>query len=67
MPTASVGFLLTANIEEMDVIFGSEGVAAADYERQNEINHEIGLDAALARIVPDNLERVTFQHEHKVG
>lgn len=55
------------SLEEMDVIFGSEGVAAADYERQNEINHEIGLDAALARIVPDNLERVTFQHEHKVG
>lgn len=34
-------------IEEMDIIFGSEGVAAADFERQAEINREIGLDRAL--------------------
>lgn len=34
----------------MDVIFGSEGVAANDYERQAEISREIGLDAALARL-----------------
>jgi hypothetical protein len=36
--------------EEMDVIFGSEGVAAADFERQAEINREIGLDDALGRL-----------------
>jgi len=38
------------SLEEMDVIFGSEGVAAADYERQAEINREIGLDDALGRL-----------------
>jgi hypothetical protein len=36
--------------EEMDVIFGSEGVAATDYERQAEIAKEVGLDAALTRL-----------------
>ena len=36
--------------EEMDVIFGSEGTAASDYERQAEISREIGLDAALTRL-----------------
>lgn len=34
----------------MDVIFGSEGVAANDYERQADISREIGLQAALARL-----------------
>jgi hypothetical protein len=34
-------------LEEMDVIFGSEGTAQADFERMEEINHEIGLDALL--------------------
>jgi len=34
-------------LEEMDVIFGSEGTAQADYERMDEINKEIGLDAIL--------------------
>jgi hypothetical protein len=34
-------------LEEMDVIFGSEGTAQADYERMEEINREIGLDALL--------------------
>lgn len=34
-------------LEEMDVIFGSEGTAQADFERMDEINHEIGLDAML--------------------
>ncbi|RDL31050.1 putative Quinate permease [Venustampulla echinocandica] len=35
-------------LEEMDVIFGSEGTAQADFERMEEINKEIGLDS-LAR------------------
>lgn len=30
-----------------DVVFGSEGTAAADFERMEEINHEIGLTAIL--------------------
>ena len=34
----------------MDVIFGSEGTAISDYERQAEISREIGLDEALARL-----------------
>jgi len=34
-------------LEEMDVIFGSEGTAQADFERMDEINKEIGLDALL--------------------
>jgi len=34
-------------LEEMDVIFGSEGTAQADSERMDEINKEIGLDAML--------------------
>jgi len=34
-------------LEEMDVIFGSEGTAQADFERMTEINREIGLDALL--------------------
>ncbi|KAL2169456.1 hypothetical protein VTG60DRAFT_6000 [Thermothelomyces hinnuleus] len=34
-------------LEEMDVLFGSEGTAAADYERMEEINNEIGLNQIL--------------------
>lgn len=37
-------------LEEMDAVFGSEGTAAADFERQAEINREVGLDDALARL-----------------
>ncbi|KAI1324652.1 putative hexose transport-related protein [Xylariaceae sp. FL0255] len=35
------------SLEEMDVIFGSEGTAQADFERMAEINREIGLTAML--------------------
>jgi hypothetical protein len=34
-------------LEEMDVIFGSEGTAQADLERMEEINKEIGLDTLI--------------------
>jgi hypothetical protein len=34
-------------LEEMDVVFGSEGVAQADTERMEAINREIGLDVLL--------------------
>ncbi|KAI1407167.1 general substrate transporter [Hypoxylon sp. FL1857] len=34
-------------LEEMDVIFGSEGTAQADFERMEEINREIGLTSML--------------------
>ncbi|KAK0332789.1 hypothetical protein LTR91_019046 [Friedmanniomyces endolithicus] len=35
------------SLEEMDVLFGSVGVAAADAERMREINREVGLDNAV--------------------
>ncbi|KAK4141332.1 quinate permease [Dichotomopilus funicola] len=34
-------------LEEMDVVFGSEGTAAADFERMATINQEIGLTRLL--------------------
>ncbi|KAL9579993.1 MAG: hypothetical protein Q9212_004758 [Teloschistes hypoglaucus] len=37
-------------LEEMDVVFGSVGVARADNERMRAINREIGLDNALRRL-----------------
>ncbi|KAI4195179.1 MAG: hypothetical protein LQ350_007353 [Teloschistes chrysophthalmus] len=37
-------------LEEMDVVFGSVGVARADNQRMREINREIGLDDALRRL-----------------
>ena len=33
------------SLEEMDVVFGSVGLAAADQARQDEINRSIGLAA----------------------
>lgn len=39
-------------LEEMDVVFGSEGVAQADLERMEAINREIGLDALLRGTSP---------------
>lgn len=39
-------------LEEMDIVFGSEGTSAADFERMDEINHEIGLTAMLRRDSP---------------
>jgi MFS family permease len=35
-------------LEEMDIVFGSEGTAARDFERMEAINREIGLDRMLA-------------------
>lgn len=37
------------SLEEMDLIFGSSGVAEADKARMAQINAEVGLDAALER------------------
>lgn len=34
-------------LEEMDVVFGSQGVAQADRDRMEAINREIGLDVLL--------------------
>ena len=35
-------------LEEMDLVFGSSGIAVADRERMTAINAEIGLDRHLA-------------------
>nr|GFD54223.1 hypothetical protein [Tanacetum cinerariifolium] len=35
------------SLEEMDIIFGSEGAAQKDKERMAEINNEIGLTALM--------------------
>ncbi|KAL5365376.1 sugar transporter [Aspergillus floccosus] len=43
------------SLEEMDAIFGSEGTAVSDFERQAEISREIGLDDALARLTESPL------------
>ncbi|KAM0449637.1 hypothetical protein ACHAO4_007302 [Trichoderma viride] len=48
-------------LEEMDIIFGSEGTARADFERMEEINNEIGLNAILYSQQPD--EVVTVEAE----
>ncbi|KAL7784344.1 general substrate transporter [Trichoderma ceciliae] len=40
-------------LEEMDIIFGSEGTARADFERMEEINNEIGLTAMVYRATDD--------------
>lgn len=34
-------------LEEMDIVFGSSGVAVGDRERMAQINREIGLDSHL--------------------
>jgi hypothetical protein len=34
-------------LEEMDIVFGSSGVAAADQERMAQINRELGLDRMI--------------------
>jgi hypothetical protein len=64
-------------LEEMDVIFGSEGTAQADLERMNEINIEIGLDAILrgsssggermsGRLTPEEKREIVESDEKEV-
>ncbi|KAG0645543.1 Quinate transporter [Hyphodiscus hymeniophilus] len=60
-------------LEEMDVIFGSEGTAQADFERMEEINKEIGLETILrgagtggdGRLTPEEKrEEITEKEAH---
>ena len=44
-------------LEEMDILFGSAGVAVADQERMQEIHREIGLDS----LTPDT--RFATKHD----
>ncbi|KAH7029856.1 general substrate transporter [Microdochium trichocladiopsis] len=46
-------------LEEMDVVFGSQGTAQADFERMAEINEEIGLTRFLNTNVPSGGRDVT--------
>ena len=50
-------------LEEMDVIFGSEGTAQADFERMDEINKEIGLDVLLRNANGGNQGRAGDGHK----
>lgn len=61
------------SLEEMDIIFGSEGTAAADAERMREINREVGLDKILhpeenGRQSPEYLdEKQGVEHKSQVA
>lgn len=52
-------------LEEMDVIFGSEGTAQADFERMEEINKEIGLDTLLRGTAHTSTGHETFNSDEK--
>lgn len=49
-----------------DTVFGSEGVAQADFERMEEINNEIGLTAMLQGTFGGSDHNVT-EKEKPVG
>ncbi|KAI1652562.1 general substrate transporter [Daldinia decipiens] len=54
-------------LEEMDVVFGSEGTAQADFERMEEINREIGLTAMLNDLVGTSSSGdVVDERKHKL-
>ena len=38
------------SLEEMDILFGSVGVAAREKERWNEVHAEVGMSQLLARL-----------------
>ncbi|CAG8973083.1 hypothetical protein HYALB_00009387 [Hymenoscyphus albidus] len=52
-------------LEEMDIIFGSEGTAQADFERMDEINKEIGLDRISHRAEMKD-EKHSGVHDEKI-
>ncbi|RFU30271.1 hypothetical protein B7463_g6059, partial [Scytalidium lignicola] len=53
-------------LEEMDVVFGSEGTAHADLERMNSIRHEIGLDIYIGEsgVPAEKVEEKSDATEH---
>ncbi len=54
-------------LEEMDLVFGSSGVAVADQERMRQINAEIGLDRRVSAAgVRGSDEQVAEVHEKNV-
>ncbi|KAI0893584.1 general substrate transporter [Annulohypoxylon nitens] len=53
-------------LEEMDVIFGSEGTAQADFERMEEINREIGLTAMLQGLGGNSSNKEVEERKEKI-
>ncbi|XXH05309.1 hypothetical protein Hte_011734 [Hypoxylon texense] len=53
-------------LEEMDVIFGSEGTAQADFERMEEINLEIGLTVMLQGLGGNTSNPDVFEEKKKI-
>ena len=51
------------SLEEMDILFGSQGAAQADHERMREIHNEIGLSAALGHGGISGSEEVVLDKE----
>ena len=54
-------------MEEMDIVFGSEGTAQADVERMHRIHVEIGLYDLLHRPDSTDLETITKGGESPVA
>ncbi|KAL2024903.1 hypothetical protein VTK56DRAFT_3602 [Thermocarpiscus australiensis] len=54
-------------LEEMDVLFGSEGTAQADFERMEEINAEIGLTQILRGEAATTGPSISDAEKTKVG
>jgi len=52
-------------LEEMDLVFGSSGVAAADQERMAQINAEIGLNRRLSALAgePSSEEKIAYEEK----
>lgn len=45
-------------LEEMDIVFGSSGVAAADQARMEQINREVGLDRKVRGEITPSSEKI---------
>ena len=55
------------SLEEMDTLFGSSGVAAADAERMREINREVGLEDAVRGNSINIDEKPTVEEKRREG
>ncbi|TPX15363.1 uncharacterized protein E0L32_004640 [Thyridium curvatum] len=53
-------------LEEMDIIFGSEGTSQADFERMEEVNSEIGLTRMIRGSGPTGSEAVVPEKKEAV-
>jgi len=52
------------SLEEMDILFGSVGLAAADAERMREINKEVGLDELVhGSVSAQGGQKTDVQHQ----